>query len=372
MPAEAARKRQPVPSTGFGRVLRRLRWPVLSFWVLAVALLHPLASSLSSATDGSSSAYLSPSAQSTQVALLQQAAQLRAHLPSSNAAIVVFARPGGLTTADLSAVSSARTAIARLGPASGSEAPGTIQRSADGQAAAFTVTVRSTSEVTAVRQATQAAVTGVGNGLQGGVAGSAAENADTGQGSQTRLLLTALVIVMIILFLVYRSPLLWLFPVIGALGAIVIAQAAAHGLVNAGLTVSTLASAILIVLVFGAASDYALLLTHRYRAELRQHATCEDAMAATLRATLPTLAASAATVIGAMLCLLAAESASLHGLGPVGGLAVPGDQDALAVVALDDVSQGGRERGRGTGSTSRSRGRRDGRDRSAADRRTRF
>jgi putative drug exporter of the RND superfamily len=86
--------------------------------------------------------------------------------------------------------------------------------------------------------------------------------------------------------------------------------------------VSTLASSILIVLVFGAASDYALLLTHRYRAELRHHATCEDAMAATLRATLPTLAASAATVIGAMLCLLAAESASLHGLGPVGAVSI--------------------------------------------------
>jgi RND superfamily putative drug exporter len=323
MPAEPARKRRPVPSTGFGRILRRLRWPVLIIWVLAVVLLDPLASSLSSVADGNSSAYLSPSAQSTQVALLQQAAQLRAHLPSSNGAIAVFARPGGLTAADLTAVSTARAAVARLsGSASGPEAPGTIQRSADGQAAAFTVTVRSTSEVTAIRQATDTAARDAGDGLQGGVAGSAAENADTGQGSQTRLLLTALVIVVIILFLVYRSPLLWLLPIIGALGAIVAAQAAAHGLVNAGFTVSTLASSILIVLVFGAASDYALLLTHRYRAELRRHAACEDAMAATLRATLPTLAASAATVTGAMLCLLAAESASLHGLGPVGAVAI--------------------------------------------------
>ena len=83
-----------------------------------------------------------------------------------------------------------------------------------------------------------------------------------------------------------------------------------------------LCSAIVIVLVFGVASDYALLLVHRYREELRHHAACEEAMAAALRAVLPTLAASAATVTGDMLCLLAAESGSLHGLGSMGAVAV--------------------------------------------------
>ena len=158
--------------------------------------------------------------------------------------------------------------------------------------------------------------------LQVAVTGPAAVSADSGSGTQTALLLTALVIVALILLLVYRSPLLWLLPLLGALAAIVAAQAAAHGLAAAGLTVSSLSTSILIVLVFGAASDYALLLTHRYREELRHHSATEDAMAAALRRTLPTLAASAATVTGAMLCLLAAESAALHGLGPVGAVAI--------------------------------------------------
>ena len=100
------------------------------------------------------------------------------------------------------------------------------------------------------------------------------------------------------------------------------AQAAAHGLANAGLTVSSLSTGILIVLVFGAASDYALLLVHRYREELQHGGTAEDAMAAAMRHTLPTLLASAGTVICAMICLLAAQSASLHGLGPVGALGI--------------------------------------------------
>ncbi len=153
--------------------------------------------------------------------------------------------------------------------------------------------------------------------------GSAAVNADTSSGNQqTALLLTALIIVAVILLLVYRSPVLWLLPLVGAVGAIIVAQASAHGLANAGLTVSSLSADILIVLVFGAASDYALLLVHRYREELRHHATTEGAMATALRATLPTLAASAATVTCAMLCLLTADSASLHGLGPVGAVGI--------------------------------------------------
>jgi RND superfamily putative drug exporter len=102
----------------------------------------------------------------------------------------------------------------------------------------------------------------------------------------------------------------------------VIAKAATHALASAGLTVSTLSAAILTGLVLGAGTDYALLLIHRYRQELRHHAACEEAMAAALRRTVPTLLASAATVTISMLCLLAAQSAALHGLGPVGAVSI--------------------------------------------------
>ena len=131
-----------------------------------------------------------------------------------------------------------------------------------------------------------------------------------------------MLIVAVILLLVYRSPLLWVFPLLSAGGAIVIAKAAARGLADAGVTVSTLSTSILIVLVFGAATDYALLLVHRYREELRHHARTEQAMAAAIRRTLPALAASSATVTCAMVCLLAAESAPLNGLGPVGAVSI--------------------------------------------------
>ena len=321
---------RPAPASRLARTLRRLRWPVLIVWVLVLVVLYPLARGLSGVTNGSAAANLPASAPSTRVVQLEQAPGQ----PDVDTATVVFARGGGLTAADLTTVAAARSAVAGLaGHVAGLGAPGPAQRSPDGQADEFTADVTApassqTSTDTAAVQAIRGVVSGpasrAGDGLQAAVTGSSAVNADSGvSGSaQDTLLLTALVIIMVILILVYRSPVLWLLPLFGALGAIVVAEAAAHGLANAGFTVSTLSASILRVLVLGAATDYALLLIHRYREELRRHAATEDAMAAALRATLPTLLASAGTVVCAMVCLLAAQSAALHGLGPVGAVSI--------------------------------------------------
>jgi RND superfamily putative drug exporter len=333
--APGPRKRGPrTPGDRFATWLRRLRWPVVIVWILAIVALHGLSGSLSKATNDGASAYLPASAASTKVVLLQQAAaQAAAHggQPETDAAIAVFAGSGPLTAADRAAIGSARTAVAALaGHVKGLTAPGPLQSSADGKAVAFTVSISAQASDSGsvdhdAVQAVRAAIAkpAAGAGLTAAVTGPAAVNADTSGGNQqTILLLTALIIVAVILLLVYRSPVLWLLPLFGAVGAIVLAQASAHGLANAGLTVSSLSADILIVLVFGAASDYALLLVHRYREELRHHELTEAAMATALRATLPTLVASAATVTCAMLCLLAADSASLHGLGPVGAVGI--------------------------------------------------
>ena len=58
------------------------------------------------------------------------------------------------------------------------------------------------------------------------------------------------------------------------------------------------------MLVFGAGTDYALLLTARYREELRRHADRHEAMAVALRRAAPAIIASGATVILSLLCLL--------------------------------------------------------------------
>jgi RND superfamily putative drug exporter len=330
----ARRMRPPASGDRFARTLRRLRWPLVIAWLIAVVFLYPLASSLSNVTNDTSAASLPSSAPSTRVIdlELQQAARQGPGQPQTDTALVVFARGKGLTPADMTAIASARAAVGHLaGRVTGLGAPGPAQRSADGQAVVFTANVtapadnQNTADTAAV-QAIRAVVGGLasraGDGLQVEVTGSAAVTADTGSPSTTILELTALLVVALVFFVVYRSPVLWLFPLLGSVAAIQVAQAGAHGLASAGLTVSPLSSSILIVLVFGAASDYALLLIHRYREELCRHAATEDAMAAALRRTLPTLLASCATVTAAMICLLAAQSASLHGLGPVGALGI--------------------------------------------------
>jgi putative drug exporter of the RND superfamily len=310
-------------------LLRRLRWPVVIAWLLAIVALNGLSSSLSKATNDTASAYLPAAAASTKVALLQQAH--RGGQSQTDTAIVVAARDSGLTPADQAALAAARTAVAgTAGLVSGMAAPGPLQSSPDGKAAVFSVSITGPSSgenidyaVQAVRAAIAEPLSKAGTGLAFAVTGSAAIYADgNAENQQTLLLLTALIIVAVILLLVYRSPVLWLLPLFGAVGAIVVAQASVHGVANVGLTVSTLSADILIVLVFGAASDYALLLVHRYREEFRHHTTTEEAMATALRRTLPTLIASAATVTCALICLLAANSAALRGLGPVGAVGI--------------------------------------------------
>jgi len=323
------RRNRPAPVSRLARILRLLRWPVVIVWLIAVVALYPAAHTLSNLANGTAAANLPSSAPSTRVVELQQGPGQ----PDVDAATVVFVRDTGLTPADLAAVASAHAAVAGLAThIHGLGAPGRPQRSADGKADEFTANVTSPSggnsefstDSTAVK-AIRRAVGGLARGgLQVDVTGSAGLTTDGGVSSKALniLLLTALLIVVIILILVYRSPLLWLMPLFGAIGAIVVAEASVHGLLNAGITVSTLSAAILRVLVLGAATDYALLLIHRYREELRHHAATADAMAVALRRTLPTLLASAGTVVCAMVCLLAAQSASLHGLGPVGAVSI--------------------------------------------------
>ncbi len=330
--SEIREHKRPVPTGRLARTLHWLRWPLLAAWVVAAVLLYPLAHNLANVANNTAAANLPSSASSTRVLLIEQAAERGQ--AETDAAIVVLAREHGLTAADIAAATSARTAVARLvGHVDGLDAPGPEQRSADGEAVEFSAGITAptasaqSADVTAVqaiRQAVAGPASRIRDGLQVAVAGPAAVNADTNvsSGAVNALLITAIGIIAIILLIAYRSPLLWLPPLIGAILALDVGKAAAHGLANAGLTVSGLSVDILTVLVLGAASDYALLLVHRYREELRGHAAKEDAMVAALRRTLPTLLASAGTVVCAMLCLLAAQSAALHGLGPVGAVGI--------------------------------------------------
>jgi RND superfamily putative drug exporter len=156
-----------------------------------------------------------------------------------------------------------------------------------------------------------------------GLGGSSADLFEVFGSLDTTLLLGTGAIVILILLVVYRSPVLWLLPVIGAGLAYTIATGILYLLAkNDVLVVNGQSSGILTVLTFGAATDYALLLTSRYREELHRHERTWDAMKVAWRGAMPAIVASAATVILALLCLLFSELEGNKGLGPVAAIGI--------------------------------------------------
>ncbi len=135
-------------------------------------------------------------------------------------------------------------------------------------------------------------------------------------GADFTLLLTTVIVVAVLLLITYRSPWLWLVPlvVIGladALAGIVARQVAAA----VGVQLDASVTGILSVLVFGAGTNYALLLIARYRDELRLHESRRTAMQRALRGAGPAIIASGSTVALALLTLLLAELGGNRALG---------------------------------------------------------
>jgi RND superfamily putative drug exporter len=143
------------------------------------------------------------------------------------------------------------------------------------------------------------------------------------------LLYAAASIVLILLILIYRSPIFWAIPFF----AVVLAEGASRGagylLADAGVTINGQVGGILPVLVFGAGTDYALLLVSRYREELRRHEDKNEAVRIALKSAGPAIIASGCTVIAALLTLSLADVNSTAGLGPVGAVGI-----ALAMISM--------------------------------------
>jgi RND superfamily putative drug exporter len=158
------------------------------------------------------------------------------------------------------------------------------------------------------------------------VTGPAAATADLsevfGEINGVLLGVTALVI-LLILVVIYRSPILP-FVVLGIAGiGLSLANGTAYLLAKADIiTISGDARSILDVLVLGAGTDYALLLASRFRDELRQRSDRYDAMRVAWRAVLPAVVASGGTVMVGLLCLLFSDLPATRVLGPVAAIGI--------------------------------------------------
>ncbi len=242
-------------------------------------------------------------------------------------AVIVYQRDGGLTAADRRRVAADRAFIDRRKfTATLPSQPPTF--SPRGDAALLTVPIRATGNadillgtVGAIRERASGSFDGLEVDVTGagGFSADAVEIFDSINGT---LLYAAAGIVLLLLIVIYRSPIFWTIPFFTVLLAEVASRGFGYLIAEAGVTINGQSGGILPVLVFGAGTDYALLLVSRYREELRRHEDKHDAMRIALRSAGPAILASGLTVIAALLTLTLAEVNGTAGLGPIGAMGV--------------------------------------------------
>jgi RND superfamily putative drug exporter len=311
------------------------KWLVVGVWVVIFVVAYPLAGKLGHAEKNDASAWLPASAESVKVLDVQS----RVQSPNIYSGVVVYYRASGLTAADRAKAAADARKFAGLGGV----VPGTVAGpvpSADGTAMRTIVPVNvgtqgwngAIAPVDAMRAIAGADANGMTTHVTG-LLGNAADNAKVYKGLNSTLLYAALGVVIVILLIAYRSPALWLLPVISSVVALITADAVVYLLAaHAGLTVNEETADILYVLVFGVSTDYALLIVARYREELRRHDRRHAAMAEALRRAGPAIIASGSTVIIALLMLSFAQLGSTKGMGPV--LAIGVGVGMLAMLTL--------------------------------------
>ncbi|GAB3816887.1 MMPL family transporter [Tessaracoccus terricola] len=248
----------------------------------------------------------------------RRAAELAAQFPGHDLAPVILLahRSAGLTDADLEFL---QGATERVAAEAGTEA-GRLTPSDDGQAAITTVMTEAelpsaelADAITELREAARAEP--APSGLEFYLTGGPAYGADIVKafdGADVTLLLVTIAIVAVLLLLTYRSPVLWLVPLAVVAVADQLANLASTRI--AGTLGLQFDVGIVSVLVFGAGTNYALLMVSRYREELRHEADHRVALSRAWRGSMPAILASNLTVVAAVLTLLLATQPGSHGL----------------------------------------------------------
>ena len=310
---------------------RRSKFVVLALWLITLVALGPLIGSFESKQKNEPSSFLPADAESV------RALELSDQFPSAEGieAIVVLAREGGLTPADREQIASIRAELDANRP-EGVVSVSPPQPSENGEAALLVVQIVTEGDeeilIDAVDAIRETLAEDAPEGLEAKVTGPAGYSADASaafEGINSTLLLATALLVFILLVIIYRSPIFWALPLLAVFFAEGLVRGIGSLLVDAGVVVNGQTGGILLVLVFGAGTDYALLLTARYREELHRHEDKHEAMRIAVRQAGPGILASAGTVVAALLCLSLASVNSTAGLGPVGAMGV-----AVAALAM--------------------------------------
>ncbi|WP_428933907.1 MMPL family transporter [Streptomyces sp. ACT015] len=297
---------------------------LLVVWLGIGGALGPFAGRLGEVATNDQAAFLPRSAESTEVITAQKAFRQDETLP----AVVVWTDDGDGGGAMKDRQAAATRALAPLTGTSG--VAGTVSPallSEDGAALEAVVPLRPDlgDRLAPTLDRIRAAAERVpGTTVQlAGPAATRADLSDAFAGIDGLLLAVALVTVLVILLLVYRSVLLPLVIILGAVFALGLACAVVYALADHDLVrVDGQVQGILSILVIGAATDYALLITARFREELAARTDRFAAARAALRQSWGAVVASAATVALGLLALLLSDLTNNRALGPVGAVGI--------------------------------------------------
>lgn len=307
---------------------RSIRWliPVvlLIAWLGIGGGLGPYAGKLGEVATNDQAAFLPQNAESTQVIDAQKAFQQNETLP----AIVVWTSAEKDAPVSDEQREAATGALASLAGSDGVVgAPSPALPSKDGLALQGIVQLSpglGDELPTVLESIDEAGASVPGTTVQlAGPAASQADLSDAFAGIDGLLLGVALITVLVILLLVYRSVLLPFVIILGAVFALALSCAIVYVLADHDIVrVDGQVQGILSILVIGAATDYALLLTARFREELAVHGDRFAAMRIALRESFGPITASAATVAAGLLALLLSDLTNNRALGPVGAIGI--------------------------------------------------
>ncbi|MFI6081204.1 MMPL family transporter [Streptomyces sp. NPDC051217] len=317
---------------------RLLPWAVVGLWVIVIAVAAMFAGKLTDVQQDEAVDYLPASADSTHVEKVRQ------ELPGGETTdlIVVYHRDGGLTAADRT---TAEEQLARIASEQKLTAPPKGIPSDDGTTLMYPIAgamapepgvEKDEAQIAFVEDIRAVTTADGGSGAGGGGSGDGGLSIEVGGAGALQsdmeavfesidgtLMIATVLVVALLLIITYRSPFLWIVPLFVVGAAAVSSMAVVYGLVQAfGTVVTSQSSAIMTVLVFGAGTDYALLLVARYREELRRVPHPYEAMRIALRSCGPAVLASSGTVAAGLLCLMAADLNSSSGMGPIAAIGV--------------------------------------------------
>ncbi len=297
---------------------------VIIIWFVIASIGGPTFGKLAGVSDNSNVAFLPATADSTKVQNLQEKFLGSSNIP----AIVVIKSSSEISLSSLANFTKLNQKFSSIKGVSTqpSAVIGPIP-SKDGKAVEFIVEVSNTGDINNIVKEIRSSVNSNLNPSYSayvtGPAGLTADLVNAFSGIDGILLLVAVLAVFIILLLVYRSlilPFLVLLTAMFALCAAILFVyiLAKHGIIK----LNGQSQGILSILVIGAATDYSLLLISRFKEALHHVDSKWLAMKKAYKAVIEPIAASAATVILALLCLLFSQLNSNRSLGPITALGI--------------------------------------------------